>query len=247
MDANRVLTQLLGSNAAGGFAGGLAGGLASGMLTSKAGRKLGKKALKVGGIAAVGGLAYAAWSRYQAQQRDATHAAAPAGQTPAVPAGLAAGTPAPVAVPPARVEAFLPPSASRESEDRALALVRAMIAAAQADGKLDGDESRAIFERIGTLGLSAADKAELLDALSRPADLEALVRAATTPEVAAEIYAASLLAIDVDTPAERAYLQMLAARLALPDALVAALHAESGAEPGPDAGRGAAASARAVA
>jgi uncharacterized membrane protein YebE (DUF533 family) len=39
-------------------------------------------------------------------------------------------------------------------------------------------------------------------------------------EVAAEIYAASLLAVEVDTAAEKGYLAMLAARLKLPSALV---------------------------
>ncbi|MBL0901321.1 MAG: DUF533 domain-containing protein, partial [Reyranella sp.] len=40
----------------------------------------------------------------------------------------------------------------------------------------------------------------------------------------AELYAASLLAIDVDNAAERGYLGMLAARLKLDDSLVAHLH-----------------------
>ena len=42
-----------------------------------------------------------------------------------------------------------------------------------------------------------------------------LQRATRTPEEAAEIYTVSLLAIDVDNPAERGYLAMLAARLNL--------------------------------
>ena len=63
-DMNKLLGQLLGSGAAGGFAGGLAGGLTSSLLTSKSGRKIGTKALKMGGIAAVGALAYAAYQRY---------------------------------------------------------------------------------------------------------------------------------------------------------------------------------------
>jgi uncharacterized membrane protein YebE (DUF533 family) len=65
-DVNKLLGQLLGSGAAGGFAGGLAGGLAGNMLTSKSGRKMGKSALKLGGSAAVGALAYAAYQRYSA-------------------------------------------------------------------------------------------------------------------------------------------------------------------------------------
>ena len=54
-------------------------------------------------------------------------------------------------------------------------------------------------------------------------DIDAVAGAAETPEEAAEIYAASLLAIDIDNAAERGYLAMLAARLKLDDALVAHL------------------------
>jgi uncharacterized membrane protein YebE (DUF533 family) len=49
--------------------------------------------------------------------------------------------------------------------------------------------------------------------------------AARTPEEAAEIYTVSLLAIDLDHPAERAYLAQLATKLRLEDGLVAHLHA----------------------
>ena len=51
---------------------------------------------------------------------------------------------------------------------------------------------------------------------------------ASTPGTAGEIYPASLLAIGGDTPAERAYRGMLAARLGLPGELVDAIHRELG-------------------
>jgi uncharacterized membrane protein YebE (DUF533 family) len=50
--------------------------------------------------------------------------------------------------------------------------------------------------------------------------MDAIVNSADSPEIAAEIYAASLLAVEVDSAAERAYLGMLAARLGLPAQLV---------------------------
>jgi len=201
---------LRGEATAGGFAGGLTGGLVGGLLSSKSGRKLGKKALRVGGIAAVCGLAYAAWSRYRPR---GAHGAA---------AGLR-----PVTDPP-RLERFVPPAAEPEArEELGRVLLRAMVAAAQADGKLDGAEHSAIFDRLAELDLSDAEKAELFAQLEKPVDLHALVAAARTPEIAAEIYAASLLAIEVDTPAERGYLAMLAARLDLPGELVEALHREA--------------------
>jgi uncharacterized membrane protein YebE (DUF533 family) len=75
-----------------------------------------------------------------------------------------------------------------------------------------------------TLNLDADCKAFVFDELSSPLNLDAVLAGADTPEHAAEIYAASLVAIDADTPAERAYLQMLAARLGLAPELVAEIH-----------------------
>jgi len=221
VSVDKILSQVLGSGAGAGFAGGLAGGLASGMLTSKKGRKMGKKALQVGGLAALGGVAYMAFNRYKQNQTQPGSAPAPA---------PASTPPAPETVP----ASFVPPSPeSPEAEALGLTLLRAMIAAAQADGRLDGDERRAIFERVESLDLAPPDKAELFAQLERPVDMGTLADAATTPEIAAEIYTASVLAIDVDTAAERGYLTMLAARLELPDALVEAIHqeVEAAAEP----------------
>jgi uncharacterized membrane protein YebE (DUF533 family) len=203
MDANKVLAQLLASGAASGFAGGLAGGL----LASKSGRKLGKKALKLGGLAAVAGVAWTAWSRWQESQR----AGAAGG-------GAAGGTQDP---PPAR---FLPPGEA--ADELGLVLVRAMIAAAQADGRLDGAEREVIARRIAQLEISEADRAALRSELARPVAIDSLVAAAGTPERALEIYTASLLTIDPDTPAERAYLELLAARLGIAPELAAAVRAQ---------------------
>ena len=219
MSTDRILSQILGSGAVSAFAGGAAGGLAGNLLSSKGGRKLGKKALKVGGIAAVGGLAYAAWSRYREGQRQEA--------------------PDPRAWPETDAARFVPPpERPDEAEALGMLLVRAMVASAQADGRLDGAERHAIYERVGALPLSEPEKAELLAELEAPVDMGELVKAARTPELAAEVYTASLLAIDVDTVAERAYLTMLAARLGLPEALVASIHQEVGV---PGAGTGVAA------
>ncbi len=197
VDMNKLLGQLLGSGAASGFAGGLAGGLASNMLT-------GKKALKVGGVAAVGALAYTAYQRYNNKDTKSTLPATAAGLI-AAPSGTA----------------FMP----EESDDVAnetlgLTLIRAMIAVARADGRLDAQESQSIFQKIQSLGLDSESQALLVEEMGQPIDMDAIVNSATSPEIAAEIYTASLLAVEVDTPAERGYLDMLAARLRLPSELV---------------------------
>ena len=178
------------------------------LLTGKKGKKLAKSALKVGGLAAVGGLAYAAYKRYQQGE-------APQGTTP-------------------RAEfresltqtGFLPPDDDTASQSAlGLALLQAMIAAAKADGHIDAKEHQRIFEQLNKLDLDAESKAFLLEELGKPLDLDAVVKLGVTPEVATEIYTASVLAVDIDTPAERAYLQMLAARLNLAPALVEHIHA----------------------
>ena len=71
IDANKILGQLLSNGAATGIAGALAGG----MLASKRGRKLGKKAVELGGLAAIAGVAWMAWNRYRG-------GATPAGDAP---------------------------------------------------------------------------------------------------------------------------------------------------------------------
>ena len=102
-------------------------------------------------------------------------------------------------------------------------MLRAMIAAAKADGHVDAQEQARIFAEMDKLPLGADDKVFVMDELRAKLDIDAVAGDATSPEEAAEIYAASLLAIDIDNAAERGYLGMLAARLKLDDALVAHL------------------------
>jgi uncharacterized membrane protein YebE (DUF533 family) len=181
-----------------------AAGLAAGMLLSGGGLgKLAGNAVKIGAVAAVGGLAYNAWQNYQRNQQ---------GTAPA-----------------AREDAFIPPASdSHAQEELGKSLVRAMIAAAKADGRIDADEKEAIFGKLETMNLSSEEKAWVFDELSSPLDINAVVARADTPEHATEIYAASLVAITADTATERAYLDALAGKLKLDPALVAEIHKAAG-------------------
>ena len=192
-----------------------AAGLAAGMLMGKSGGKLLGKATKYGAIAALGGLAWHAW------QRNRTQTTVPGSIEPA-----ADYQPAP------KDEAFLPPPQDEAARDKlGQSLVRAMIAAAKADGRIDAEENQRIFARLEAMDLDPQSKAFVFDELSKPLNLDAVVAGADTPEHAAEIYAASLVAMEADTPAEKAYLQMLAARLGLEPALVQEMHRAATAEP----------------
>lgn len=183
-------------------------GLAAGMLLSGGGLgKLAGNAAKIGAVAAVGGLAYNAWQSYQKGQQGGTEPAE---------------------------EAFIPAAGdTQRHEELGKSLVRAMIAAAKADGRIDADEKQAIFGKLETMSLSAEEKAWVFDELSGPLDIDAVAASATAPEHASEIYAASLVAITADTAAERAYLDALAAKLRLDPPLVAEIHKAAG-EKAPD-------------
>ena len=126
-----------------------------------------------------------------------------------------------------------PPLGVREPKDpgeeamlnsRGLILLQAMINAAKADGQIDGREMERILTKLDESGADAEAKDFVLAEMRRPLDVDALVAQATTPELAAEVYAASLLAIEVDTPAERAYLDRLAAALGLDQATRQRVH-----------------------
>src|SRR6185437_12183339 len=119
---------------------------------------------------------------------------------------------------------FLPAAApAADGQAFELVLVRAMIAAAKADGHIDATEQRRIFQHVEGQGLDAEAKAFVFDALSAPVGVTEIAAAARTPEQAAELYLASRVAIDPDQPAERAYLDALAHRLSLPPGLAAHL------------------------
>ncbi|MBD8891475.1 tellurite resistance TerB family protein [Roseibium litorale] len=189
--------------------GGLAVGSIAGLLLgSKSGRKIGKKAVTYGGMALVAGLAYKAYQNYKTGQ---DQGAAPAAGSPSQ---------APIPLEPPKGTGFHPEEVPGGANTMAVTLLSAMIAAAKADGHIDAEEQRRIFGKIDEAGLDSEAKAFLMDELRSPLDLDKIVSSASTPEVAAEIYAVSRLAIDPDHAAEKAYLQMLAARLNLDAALV---------------------------
>ncbi|WP_118133607.1 tellurite resistance TerB family protein [Oceanicella sp. SM1341] len=224
MDVNRLLEGFLGAGsgkggsagredaAAGrgqgsGLPGGLAGGAAAGglialVLGTKTGRKLGGKALKYGGMAAVGGLAYKAYRDWQGNK-----AAAPQEQPRSLPA------------PPPGSGFDVDNDSDAGGQDFRIALMRAMISAAKSDDHIDREEHGRIRDQIRELGLGAEEKAALFDLFSEPSDPASVARLARTTEQRAEIYLASVLAVDPDTPEERRYLDDLARQLDLPAGL----------------------------
>ncbi|SIQ24733.1 Uncharacterized membrane protein YebE, DUF533 family [Rhizobium sp. RU33A] len=177
------------------------GALAAVLLGTKTGRSLGGNALKLGGLAVIAGLGYQAYRNYKSGQ--------PAEPTQALPELLPPPKDSPFSTEPEAI-----------SNDFALSLVRAMIAAAKADGHIDVSERARIMDKVHLSGLGSEAEAFIEAELAKPIDLDALVASAKTEEQKVEIYTASRLTIEPDTRTERGYLDMLAGRLGLPDALV---------------------------
>jgi len=175
-----------------------AGGVAAGLIAGAAAPKFTGAVARIGGLAALGGLAWYAWKRHEARQKGTA------------PEEVAALEPPP--------PHFLPLSGA-DSQRLAKVTLKAMINAAKADGRIDAEEKARLFDRLGQVSLSEDERNFLFDELARPMDTEGLVREATSPAMASQIYAASLLAIDPDRPAEKAYLADLAERLGVDSAL----------------------------
>jgi uncharacterized membrane protein YebE (DUF533 family) len=116
--------------------------------------------------------------------------------------------------------------ASEKGERLAL---RAMIAAAKADGQIDDAEMERILDRLDADDVTDAERRFVLDEIRKPLDVADLANDVRHPAQAAEVYAASLLAIDIDSEAERAYLRTLATQLRLDPGVVSFLHQTTGA------------------
>lgn len=212
-----ILDKVLSSNVGTSAASGLAGGVAGSMLMSKKGRKLGKSALKVGGIAAIGALAYSAYKKYSTINNQTTSVAV----DHSAQFGSESDTKA------LETAGYLPAAQDQQAiETLESVLVSAMIAASRADGNMDVQESQAIFKQIRCYDLSAEHENALIEQMSKPVDMDALVAAAVTPEIAAEIYTVSVLTMNEINESERNYLTMLSMRLNMPRQLTYAIENE---------------------
>jgi uncharacterized membrane protein YebE (DUF533 family) len=127
----------------------------------------------------------------------------------------------------AEVEAALPKDQAAQ-ESRAMTLLAAMIAAAKADGHIDDAEMQKIVQKLQEAGIDEEGRQWVVGELAKPLDLDALTAGIRDPATAAQVYAASLLAITVDTPAEQDYLRQLAQKLGLPPAAVTSIHQTMG-------------------
>jgi uncharacterized membrane protein YebE (DUF533 family) len=139
----------------------------------------------------------------------------PSGAPPPPPGGPMAAPPPPPRPGQAAAPPPLPSSGKAPDNTDAVLLIRAMIAAANADGTIDETERNAILERLATVDLSPEEQAFITRELFSPADLDTIVAGVHSPELARQIYTVSLMAVEVDTDQERQYMADLAGRMNL--------------------------------
>ncbi len=220
IDAKKLLDELMSSTVPGtgstvretaGKAGQLAkdnplatGAIALALFGTGPGRAITGSALKIGGLAAVAGLAYKAYQNYQQGKEPAYNGEVLEGEV----------------LPPPEDTSFHPSHAPQGESEFALTLIRGMVAAAHADGHVDEAETAKIADRIMLSGYDDETGTFLKNELQNPIDVGDLASAAQTDAQKVELYTASRLAVDADNRAERGFLNMLAGRLKLPDTLV---------------------------
>lgn len=199
-DLAQKARDFLGKDQAGGMSGAKIGGIGA-----AAGALLGGGvggAAKGGAMAVLGTLALKAWRDHSAQQ---------------------AGTAAPDMEPTAEeVKALTGPDTER-------LVLRAMIGAAQIDGHVDDAEMEKLLGRMHDDEATEEERRAAREEVQRPVDVDALGAQVSRPEVATEIYLAALMAVDIDTEAERQYFRRLATALRLDAGVVARLHKMTGA------------------
>jgi len=150
-------------------------------------------------------------------------------------AGVAAAGAAPTAMPAVSTSSAPPASASfavlpaPQVEVHSRAMLKALIAAAKSDGHLDEAERGQVEAALHRLQADAETRAWVDAEVRRPVDPADVAAAATSPEMAAEIYLTSLLVVDDTTVMERAYLDELARQLKLAPGLKAELEARAAA------------------
>jgi uncharacterized membrane protein YebE (DUF533 family) len=206
MALNQLLSNLNGNSALNGALGGVAGGALVSAFTNK---KSARTLLKTGGLIAMGGLAWQAYSNYRNGQQQR-------------------GAMSPPEIPRQQFEAVLSP----QNEKPALGMVlQAMIAAAHADGHLSEKEQSQIWKQAMDVGATGAELAALTETMANPPSLEDLVAGAHSLELRIEMYVASCMVIDDQCEQGKTYLWRLAKRLQLPQPLVEVLHNQATSEP----------------
>ena len=196
--------QLLANNQLG--AGAALGGLGALILGTGAGRSLAGSAVKLGSLALIGGLAYKSYQNYQQGRPLLTGGQSQQQALLAAPEG----------------SGFESDAVTNES---AALLVRAMIAAAAADGRIDEKEQQRILRGLNQAGLANDAEQFLAREIKNPATVDQLANAVSSPAEGVQVYTAARIAVEPDTNEEHEFLAALAERLGIDENLAAHIDA----------------------
>jgi uncharacterized membrane protein YebE (DUF533 family) len=201
-DLLNQLKELIQNNQFG--AGAIAGGLGSILLGTRTGRSIAVNAANVGALALIGGLAYKALQNYQ-QGRPLISGDGDISEAP-------------------RGSGF---EANAVTNETAQLYIRAMIAAAASDGRIDAEEQQKIIGGLKQSGLDAEAEEFLAHELNNPANANELVGAVGSEAEAIQLYTAARIAIDLDTAEEHEFLSSLAQGLGIDEALASHIDAQA--------------------
>ncbi len=186
--------------------GAVAAGALAILLGTRAGRRLGGTALKLGSVAAIGGLAYNAWQRWEQNvQGGRVRTIESADGTAASPIDSLEQQPL---------------------QERSVVLLRAMIAAAQADGHIDAAEKKIIMDKMGNQNFDTELLEFLRGEIENPPSVDTLASLVESETAAAEMYLAARVVIDQSNDQENQWLESLQQALKLQPDFVAEMEKE---------------------
>jgi uncharacterized membrane protein YebE (DUF533 family) len=176
--------------------GAIAAGALAILLGTKTGRKVTSSAIKLGSLAAIGGVAWKAYQNYQEKNGITNTDTMPINKLD-----------------------------DKEANKRSVTLLTAMIAAAKADGDVSDNEMAEINKQIKNLALEGDTAKIIKEELAKPLDIAAVAALAEGEEAkAAEIYLVSMVVTDKENPKERQYLDDLAKAMKIPEELLTELN-----------------------
>ena len=169
------------------------------LLGTKTGRKVTGSAIKLGSLAAIGGVAWKAYQNYKDKNNivDSNSSVKPINELD-----------------------------DQKANQRSVTLLKAMIAAAKSDGHVADEELAEIDKQIKNLGLEGDTAKIIQEELAKPLNIAEIAALAEGEEAkAAEIYLVSAVVTDKENDKERQYLDDLAKAMNIPDELLAELNA----------------------
>src|SRR5215470_9531535 len=175
----------------------VAGGVAALLLGTSTGRGVAAGAVKLGGLAGLGGIAYKAFSNWQ--QSKPLMQGVPGLEQLTAPAPTGSGF-----------------HADDHSHDTAQLIVRAMVATASADGTIDPAQRETLLAQMQRAGLGSEESAFLDEAIAHPMSPPEIARGvAGNSQLASQVVAAASLVTDPANAKEAEFLSRLGTELGM--------------------------------